>query len=280
MTNTIVKCSALHNLLVTSSEQSSAHGELPEGLVIPREILAAADIAPYEQLVVTKINGSNWVNRIRTFAVPGNEKGNVEARGSVSSFLKVGDMICAISYCFLDDDEYCRFLDDRIPIFDFGFIPADNRSNLGPPQFEVQFHSRKERVTPSDGLIGVRRDLKRMYLSSLILNLQINKTHPDCLHGSAEVPREILEAANLKQYQAVTVFNSSRGGFADTYAVYTEPKVVMTTGAMSSFATMNEIVNVAAYCLRTKTKETIHIAYTNGCELIRGKSTLTGPERV
>lgn len=268
MTNSIVKCSALHNLRVTSSKEACTNNELPEGLVIPREIVAAADIAPYEQLIVTKITGNNWVNRIRTFAVPGNEKGNVEARGSVSRFLKKGDLICAISYCFLNDDEYSRFLADKIPLLDFGFVPANNANNLGPPQIEVQFHSRKEHGGSTDDLIGVRRSLKRLYLSSLILNLRINKTHPDCLHGSAEVPQEILEAANLKQYQAVTVFNSARGGFADTYAVCTEPKVVMTTGAMSSFATIDDTVNVAAFCLRTQPIETPHAAFTNGCELI------------
>ena len=107
-----------------------------------------------------------------------------------------------------------------------------------------------------------------MYLSSLILNLRINKTHPDCLHGSAELPQEILEAAKLKQYQAVTVFNSSRGGFADTYAVSTDPKVVMTTGAMSSFAALNEIVNVAAFCISNHAGEEATTTYTNGCELI------------
>ena len=101
----------------------------------------------------------------------------------------------------------------------------------------------------------------------LILNLKINKTHPNCLQGSAELPGNIMSKACVEKYQSVSVYNSSRGGVADTYAVPMPPKVVMTTGAMASFAKKGEIVNVATYVVGIKRIAPVIIS-TNGSEAV------------
>lgn len=117
-------------------------------------------------------------------------------------------------------------------------------------------------------LVEDRKEIRRFFLSSLILNLKINKTHPDCLQGSAELPGNILTKASVEKYQSVSVYNSSRGGVADTYAVSMPPRVVMTTGAMARFAKMGEIVHVATYNIGTKGPTPI-VVLTNGSEFVK-----------
>jgi aspartate 1-decarboxylase len=129
---------------------------------------------------------------------------------------------------------------------------------------DIEYMGRKERnSTEYLRLAAKRRKLKRLFLSSLILNLKVNKTHPDCLQGSAELPANIMNKANIKKYQSVCVYNSSLGGVADTYAVPMPPKIVMTTGAMASFAVIGNIVNVATYIISNESRAP-KIITTNG----------------
>lgn len=61
------------------------------------------------------------------------------------------------------------------------------------------------------------------------------------------MPDYVASAASLHRYEAVSVFNQSNGGIADTYVVPLERDVVMTTGAMATFAPKSSFVCVASY---------------------------------
>lgn len=224
---------------------------------------------PWEQVIVTKINGNNWINRIKTFVIEGEDDGKVEARGSLSKFLKKGDLTCLISRTLLNKKEVALYKQNRFPIFDLGFNPDKNKNNLIKSRLDVEYGNKKIRdIKDFKNLVKNRKEIKRFFLSSLILNLKINKIHPDCLQGSAELPGNIMTKASVEKYQSVSVYNSSKGGVADTYAVPMPPKVVMTTGAMAQFARKGEIVNVATYVIEVKNIVPVIIS-TNGTEAVK-----------
>jgi aspartate 1-decarboxylase len=237
-------------------------------LVIPKDILRKSDILPWEQVIITKINGNNWINRIKTFVIGGEDNDKVEARGSLAKFLKKRDLTCLITRTLLNEKEVVLYKQNKFPIFDLGFDPDKNNDNLIENRLDIEYGNKKIRdVKDSKILVRDRKEIKRFFLSSLILGLKINKTHPSCLQGSAELPGNIMTKANVEKYQSVSVYNFSRGGIADTYVVPMPSKVVMTTGAMASFAKKGEIVNVATYIVGTKRIVPV-IIFTNGSEVV------------
>lgn len=269
MKEIIFKRSAIHNLVITDCKNTFKQDEIAEGLVIPKDILRKSDILPWEQVIVTKINGNNWINRIKTFVIEGEDDGKVEARGSLSKFLKKGDLTCLITRTLLNEKEVVLYKQNKFPIFDLGFDPDKNKDNLIESRLDIEYGNKKIRdVKDSETLARDRKEIKRLFVSSLILGLKINKTHPDCLQGSAELPGNIMTKVSVEKYQSVSVYNSSKGGVADTYAVPMPPKVVMTTGAMAQFAKKGEIVNVATYVIGTKGVAPVIIS-TNGSEAIK-----------
>lgn len=269
MKEIIFKRSAIHNLVITNCRNTFKQDEIAEGLVIPKGILRKSDILPWEQVIVTKINGNNWINRIKTFVIEGEDNGKVEARGSLSKFLEKGDLTCLITRTLLNEKEVALYKQNKFPIFDLGFDPDKNKDNLIESRLDIEYGNKKIRdVKNSETLARDRKEIKRLFISSLILGLKINKTHPDCLQGSAELPGNIMTKASVEKYQSVSVYNSSKGGVADTYAVPMPPKVVMTTGAMAQFAKKGEIVNVATYVIETKGVAPVIIS-TNGSEAIK-----------
>jgi len=261
------KRSAIHNLVITSCRNEFKKDEVSEGLVIPKSILKKSDILPWEQITVTKISGGNWNNRIKTFVLEGDDNGEIEARGSLASFLTVGDLTCLISRTILDQRFLNLYKNNQLPIFDLGFDPEkkENLAELG--RLDIEHSEEKQRdVKQFDGFALERNELPRIMLSSLVLSLEVNKTHPDCLQGSAELPREIMNAANLNRYQSVSVYNRTKGGIADTYAVPMPAGVIMTTGAMATFAGIGEAVNIASYKISTD-KISPEIIFTDGTKL-------------
>lgn len=269
MKEIIFKRSAIHNLIVTNCTNTFKQGEISEGLVIPKDILDKSDILPWEQVIVTKINGNNWINRIKTFVIEGENNGKVEVRGSLAKFLKKGDLTCLITRTLLSEKEVASYKKNKFPIFDLGFDPDKNTDNLVDSRLDIEYGNKKIKdVKDFKTLVKDRKKIKHFFLSSLILNLRINKTHPDCLQGSAELPGNIMTKACVEKYQSVSVYNSSKGGIADTYVVPMPPKVVMTTGAMAHFARKGEIVNVATYIIGTKRTIPVIIS-TNGSEAVK-----------
>lgn len=263
------KRSAVHNLVITKCRKNVSLGEISEGLVIPKDILEKADIRPWEQIVVTKIDGNNWINRLKTFVIEGSNNGIVEARGSLASFLNEGDLTCLITQTILNQEELLLYKNNTYPIFDLGFDPQTNKDNLGFPRLDIEYLSKKMRdIKEYNQFLEERKNIKRFFLSSLILNMEINKTHPDCLQGSAELPEIVMNQGGINKYQSVSVYNSSKGGVADTYAVPMPPNVVMTTGAMATFAPKGSIVNIATYEI-SSANELPHIILTDGTNFIK-----------
>ena len=262
------KRSAVHNLLISKCRTKFRAGEIPEGLVVPSDILKKCDILPWEQIIVTRIGGDNWVNRIKTFVIEGAAGGEVEARGSIAKFLNKGELTCLISNTLLNKKELRAYSNDKLPIFDLGFDPEKNADN-SVSRLDIEYRNKKFRnVDEYASLAKVRKGLRRTFLSSLIVGLKINKTHPDCLQGSAELPKNIMDNAGLERYQAVAVYNFSKGGVAETYAVPMPPKVVMTTGAMAKFAKKGEVVNVATFSVSDR-KIVPAIVHTDGSDLVK-----------
>ena len=226
------------------------------------------DILPWEQVIVTKIDGNNWINRIKTFVIEGEVGEKVEARGSIAKFLNQGDLTCLISNTILNEKELKLYIGNKLPIFDLGFNPKTNKSN-DLSRLDIEYRSEKIRdVKKYSALVKDRKKVRRIFLSSLVIGLKINKTHPDCLQGSAELPKNIMDNARLERYQSVAVYNSSKGGIADTYAVPMPPKVVMTTGAMAKFAKKGEIVNIATFAVSDKVLSPT-IVFTDGSSLLK-----------
>lgn len=269
MAEVIFKRSAIHNLIITDCKNNFKKGEVVEGLVIPKDILKKSDIVPWEQVIVTKINGNNWINRIKTFVIEGENNGRVEARGSLAKFLKAGNLTCLITRTLLNEKEIALYKQNKIPIFDLGFNPDKNKDNLIKSRLDIEYAEKKVRDA-NDFIKSAknRARIKRYFLSSLIINLKINKTHSDCLQGSAELPGNIMTKAHVEKYRSVSVYNSSRGGVADTYAVPMPPKIIMTTGAMAKFAKVGEVVNVATYTINNRSVRPV-IVLTDGSRYLK-----------
>ena len=228
-----VKLSAIHNLLIQASESGRR-----EGLLLPRKLMEAADLQDYEQIIITKIRSGSLDNRIRTIVFGDDFGDSVTVCGSLAQYLSEGDLTCIISETTVDEEEVNAFEKDQWPILDVGFNPETNNDNHRW-MVELQYFGYKYTCGNRSHFniaIQQRQSLRRTRLSSLIMGLKINKTHPDCLHGSAEIPESVLNAANISQYKSVSVYNATSGGRAETYAVSMPEGIVMTTGAMASFA--------------------------------------------
>lgn len=258
------KCSAVHNLLITDVNTDE---KLNEGIVIPTKILEKVNLFDGQEVIVTKIGAGNWKNRIKTFIIENKKSNKVEVRGSLAHFLEKGDLTCLISECYMDTKTFDEYLNDKYAIFDLGFDPQNNSDN-SESTLDLQFASHKEKNVKVEGKlfkeqVKLREQLLKVFAQSIIIGLKINKIHPDCLQGSAELPRSVMEKAGLYEYKSVSVYNSTKGGVADTYSVPMPEGVVMTTGAMASFAKKGNNVNVIGYVLsETPIKQTI--VYTDG----------------
>lgn len=264
------KCSAIHNLIITSKNENVNDDEINEGIVIPKNIMKKVDIFNGEEIIITKIGAGSWKNRIKTVVIEGEENDNVEVRGSVSKFLDIGDLTCIITEMYLDDKQFNMYKDDKIPIFDLGFDPSTNKDNK-EACLDIQYLNKKIKdVKETDGIFEeakrIRKDIYKVFLKSIVTNLQVTKTHPDCLQGSAELPKTVMEKVNMTQYKSVSVYNASNGGVADTYAVPMPEGVVMTTGAMASFAKIGEKVNVASWIM---SKESVDIERFDATEYMK-----------
>ena len=157
------KRSAIHNLVVTNCRTNFTGKEISEGLVVPKNILLKSDIVPWEQVIVTKIDGNNWINRIKTFVIEGEDNGVVEARGSLASFLKAGDLTCLITRTVLNEIEIKSYVENNIPIFDLGFDPSQNKNNKIKSRLDVQYNTCKNIDIENIGnFMGTRKSLKRL----------------------------------------------------------------------------------------------------------------------
>ncbi len=210
-----------------------------------------ADIAPFECCVLAKIGSDNWKNRVSTFAVPGTDN-VVEARGSLKHFISENDKFCLITYGCFDQS-----ISHSPPIVDIGFHPSEECSNdISKASVWIERNDGSEVNSQLSRELRQFRDeyFLRRSVTHLLGNLRVTTTHPECRRGSAEIPKDIMEFAGLQKFSAVTVYNASHGGAAETYVVPMDSGVVMTTGAMAQFAPVGSVANLCAYSISNKQK--------------------------
>lgn len=261
------KGSAIHNLVITGVNTEAAI----EGIYLGKDIMHKANIMDGEEIIITRIGADSWGNRIKTIAFASDGLGVAEVCGSLSHFLNVGEKTCVIAEIYNSKDYMDDYNQEKFPIFDLGFNPDTNNDNLdGNLDFQYFGHTVKG-VNIDDEIFKVaceyRNTLLRAYVQSMICGLRVNKTHPDCLQGSAELPGSVMEKAGIQKYKSVSVYNNTQGGIADTYAVSMPEGVVMTTGAMASFAKIGECVNIVSFVLDTKTPQYC-VVNTDGTKVI------------
>ncbi len=247
-----VKRSCLHNVRVTKSEASSS-AELGEGLVLPREMMRMCDIAPFEQINVTKIGGNNWVNRMYTYAIPG-DSDEVEARGSIAYLLGQGELCCVITTTLLSSDQHRRYVGGTYatPIVDVRLYPEESATNdLRGAKIVLEREGRFDRVDAmTQETIDVRAELPRTYLSNLLTNLTIETVEKrGCIEMSAELPIEYMSKAGFCSAQSIMVYNQSRGGYsAESYVVPSlTKKTIGISGALTAVADQGDRISEAAY---------------------------------
>lgn len=251
-----VKRSCLHNVRITKSDPNSA-AELNEGLVLPREMMRLCDIAPFEQINLTKIGGNNWINRMYTFVIPG-DTDEVEARGSIAYLLGQGELCCAITTTMLDPKQHASHVAGSysIPIVDVRLYPEESATNdLRGAKLVLERNGRFDRaddMTPA--IVDSRAELPRTYLSNLLSNLTIETVEKrGCIEMSAELPIEYMTKAGFCSAQSIMVYNQSRGGYsAESYVVPSlTKKTVGISGALTAVADMGDRISEAAYVTST-----------------------------
>jgi aspartate 1-decarboxylase len=254
-----VKRSCLHNVRVTAA-QARSDADMPEGLVLSEELMAAADIAPFEQIIVTKIGGTNWINRMYSFALPG-KGGAVEARGAVAHLLRPGDVCCVITGTFLGQAEHDRHLADRydVPLIDVRLYPEDGTAN-DPSKGKIVLEQagRLDRVPALPlGVVQQRRALPRVTLSNLLCGLVVEEVERrGCIEMSAELPMDYMKRAGFCRNQSIFVYNASRGGAsAESYVVPSlTKKTVGISGALSAVADVGDVISEVAYVVTTEAR--------------------------
>jgi aspartate 1-decarboxylase len=254
-----LKRSCLHNIRVSKSHPHS-DADIPEGLVLPEELLAIADIAPFEQIIVTKIGGTNWVNRMYSFALPGTG-GVVEARGSVAHLLDEGDLCCVITGSYLGNQEHERHLANKfdVPIIDVRLYPENGAGNdLASAKTMLEYAGMSDRVVAIPrNVLQKRNGLPRIMLSNLLSGLVIEEVERrGCIEMSAELPMKYMQLAGFSRNQSIFVYNSSRGGTsAESYVVPSlTKKIVGISGALSAVADVGDVISEAAYVVTTEAR--------------------------
>lgn len=88
--------SKIHRARVTD-----ANIDYEGSIAIDRELLAAADILPYEQVDVLNVNNGA---RFTTYAIEG-EKGEVCINGAAARLAAKGDIVLILTYCHVEEEQ-------------------------------------------------------------------------------------------------------------------------------------------------------------------------------
>ena len=93
--------SKIHRAVVTETNL-----KYEGSITIDSDLLAAADILPYEKVQVVNINNGA---RLETYAIPGQAgQGTMCMNGAAARCAEPGDIIIIIAYCLLDNAEASR----------------------------------------------------------------------------------------------------------------------------------------------------------------------------
>ncbi len=76
-------------------------------IAIDRRLMREADILPYEQVQVLNVNNGA---RFTTYAIEGDESGEICLNGPAARLAAKGDTIVILSYCHVEDDEAVGFM--------------------------------------------------------------------------------------------------------------------------------------------------------------------------
>ncbi|MBI5207108.1 MAG: hypothetical protein HY934_04880 [Candidatus Firestonebacteria bacterium] len=254
------KRTAIHNILITSSI-SNPKTDIIEGLVLPEKLMKLGDIVPYERILVTKHNGDNWINRVYSFAIPGDGE-TVEARGSLSHFLKPEECCCIISETYFNSNQYKAYCTYNlsIPIIDIRFHPEnDNQlNNFSSLKIALEFPDKILHCEKIDKeILNQRQHLPRIMLSNLVFGLKVSEIERQCLEMNAELPVEIMSKTGLVKNQTIFVFNASRGGIsAESFVVpNTRNNNITISGALSKVADIDDVISEAAFVITNKILE-------------------------
>ncbi len=67
--------------------------------------------------------------------------------------------------------------------------------------------------------------------------------------GSLTIPPQLMQAANLKDYEAIQVWNVTRGTRLETYAITgTDEKTICSNGAAAHLMHEGDMIIIAAFC--------------------------------
>jgi aspartate 1-decarboxylase len=212
-----------------------------------------ADIKPFEQVIVTKIGGDNWANRMYTFALPG-DTDEVQARGSISHLLSPGELCCVITGSQMSQRDVEAQQNNRgeIPIIDVRYYPERATVNdLGGAKTILEYGDRTERVDVLPAWVLDRRQaLPRVWLSNLLAGLTIQEVEKrGCIEMSAELPINLMRKAGFCKNQSIFVYNASRGGAsAESYVVPSETKqTIGISGALTAVADKGDVISEAGF---------------------------------
>jgi aspartate 1-decarboxylase len=118
MMRTVLR-SKLHHAVVT---EATLHYE--GSITVDADLMAAADIAPYEQVLVASVTNGT---RFQTYAIPGAAgSGVIGLNGGAARLGKPGDTLIVMAFGLVPEDEV-RNIQPRIVLLD-----ANNRIRLRP----------------------------------------------------------------------------------------------------------------------------------------------------
>jgi len=250
------KRTAIHNILVNSSIWNPRE-DVNEGLVIPEKLMQLGDIAPYERILVTKQGGDEWINRIYSFAIPG-DGDTVEARGALAHLLEKEECCCIISGTYLNSEQYEAYCSGtlNIPLIDIRFTPVQGSriNDFSTLKMIQEYPGKSSSYTELDNkAIDQRKQLPRTMLSNLASGLEVAEIERHCLEMSAELPVEVMKNAGMIKNQSIFVFNASRGGIsAESYVVpNARNNKVIISGALSRVADIGDIISEASFVITT-----------------------------
>jgi len=90
--------SKLHRATVTDAKL-----DYPGSLAIDSKLMAAADILPYESVMVADLNNGS---RLETYAVPAEAgSGDIVVLGAAARLIKPKDIVIIFSFAWLSEDE-------------------------------------------------------------------------------------------------------------------------------------------------------------------------------
>ena len=76
-------------------------------ITISEKLMREADILPYEQVQVLNLNNGA---RFTTYAIKGEQDGEIGINGAAARLVAKGDIIIILSYCHVADDETPSFI--------------------------------------------------------------------------------------------------------------------------------------------------------------------------